>query len=104
MSITTNPKLTRIELPDVEGHKVNLLKMPMPYPIAGRSTLTIFYPYEKEDETKVVISSSKGNEQLVEANQELIGKDVENINHITYTSSKTYEGGIELVHIVKMDP
>ena len=76
VSITTNTKLTRHELPDDEGHKVNLLKMPMPYPMAGRSTLTTFYHYEKEDGTKVVLSSSKGNEQLVEANQGLIGRDV----------------------------
>ena len=60
-----NAKLTRIELPDDEGHRVRLLKMKMPMLISDRSTLTTFYEHTKEDGTKVMMHSSKGNEDLV---------------------------------------
>ena len=104
VSAACNQRLTRIELADDEGKVVRLLKMKMPMMISNRSTLTIFYRYEKEDGTKVVLHSSRGNEQLIEANSSLIGSDVMNNNIITFMSYKPYEGGIELAHIIKMDP
>ena len=104
VSEACNSRLTRIELADDEGKVVRLMKMSMPMLISNRSTLTTFYRYEKEDGTKVVMHSSRGNEKLIEANASQIGKDVINNNIITYMSYKPYEGGIELAHIMKMDP
>ena len=104
VSVACNQRLTRIELPDDEGKAVRLLKMNMPMLISNRSTLTTFYRYEKVDGTKVVVHSSRGNEQLVEANAGQIGSDVINNNIITYMGYKPYEGGMELAHIIKMDP
>lgn len=51
VAATLNQKLTRIELPDDEGHRVRLLKMKMPMLISNRSTLTTFYDHTKEDGT-----------------------------------------------------
>ena len=56
-------------MPDADGHRVRLLKMAMPMFISNRSTLTTFYSDEKEDGTKVILHSSRGNEALIEANQ-----------------------------------
>ena len=63
-----NPKLTRIELPDDDGHVVRLLKMKMPMMVTNRATLTTFYRKELEDGTKMLFHSSRGNEELVTAN------------------------------------
>ena len=104
VSAAVNPKLTRIELPDDEGHKVRLLKMKMPMMITNRSTLTTFYRQEKEDGTKLLFHSSKGNENLIAANADQIGSDVSTNNVLTYMAWKPYEGGMDLTHIVKMDP
>ena len=60
-----NQKLTRIELPDDDGHVVRLLKMKMPMMVTNRSTMTVFYRKELEDGTKLLFHSSKGNEELV---------------------------------------
>ena len=68
VAAAVNQKLTRIELPDDDGHVVRLLKMQMPVMISNRSTLTCFYRREKEDGTKLLFHSSKGNEELVTAN------------------------------------
>ena len=72
--------------------------------ISNRSTLTTFYRHEKEDGTKVICHSSRGNDALVEANQALIDGDVVANNFITYMSWKPYDGGLELQHVVKIDP
>lgn len=68
VAVACNSRLTRIELPDDEGHKVRLLKMKMPLVISNRSTLTTFYEHEKEDGTRIIMHSSRGNEALVAAN------------------------------------
>ena len=99
-----NPKLTRIELPDDEGHKVVLLKMKMPMVISNRSIVTTFYEHTKEDGTKLIFHSSRGNEEIAAANADKIGKDVVGNNVITHMSFKPYEGGIELQQCVQMDP
>ena len=104
VAIAVNQKLTRIELPDDEGHKVRLLKMKMPMMISNRSTLTTFYRKDCEDGTKVIFHSSQGNEELIAANADQIGSDVVTNNALTYMAWKPYEGGIEITHIVKMDP
>ena len=104
VAAAVNPKLTRVELPDDEDHKVFLLKMKMPMLISNRSTLTTFYRHTKEDGTKLVFHSSKGNESIIEANQDKIDGDVVTNNVLTWMSFKPYEGGMELRHIVKMDP
>ena len=99
-----NGKLQREFLPDDEGHKVVLLKMKMPLVISNRSIVTCFYEIEKEDGTKIIMHSSRGNEEIVAANAAKIGKDVVGNMAITYMSWKPYEGGIELQNIVMMDP
>ena len=104
MATAVNNKLTRIELPDDDGHKVRLLKMKMPMMITNRSTLTCFYRREREDGTKLVFHSSRGNEELIAANADQIGGDVVTNNALTYMAWKPYEGGMEITHIVKMDP
>ena len=78
--------------------------MKMPMVISNRSTLTTFYSHTKEDGTEVLFHSSKGNEELVTANSAQIGSDVVTNNVLTYMAWKPYEGGMELTHIVKMDP
>ena len=104
VAATLNQKLTRIELPDDEGHRVRLLKMKMPMLISNRSTLTTFYDHTKEDGTQIILHSSKGNEALNAANEAQIDGDVITNNELTYMSWKPFEGGIYIEHIVKMDP
>ena len=99
-----NSKMSREVLPDDEGHKVYLLKMKMPMMISNRSTLTCYYETEKEDGTKIIMSSSRGNETIATANASKIGKDVVANNVISYTSWKPYDGGIELQQLVENDP
>ena len=99
-----NPKLQRELLPDDEGHKVILLKMKTPLVISNRSIITCFYEAEKEDGTKIIFHSSRGNEEIAAANAAKIGKDVIGNNAITYMSWKPYEGGIELQNLTEMDP
>ena len=99
-----NQKLTRVELPDDDGHVVRLLKMKMPMMITNRATMTVFYRKELEDGTKLIFHSSKGNEELVAANSGQIGGDVVTNNVLTYMAWKPYDGGMELTHIIKMDP
>merc|ERR1711972_570709 len=60
-------KMTRTELPDDEGHMARILKMKMPWPISDRSTVTVFYNHTKDDGSKCVFHSSKGNEHIVQA-------------------------------------
>ena len=83
---------------------MRLLKMAMPMLISNRSTLTTFYNHTKEDGTQVIFHSSQGNEELIAANAGQIGSDVITNNVITYMSWKPYEGGMELTHVVQMDP
>ena len=104
VATAVNQKLTRIELPDDDGHKVRLLKMQMPMVISNRSTMSTFYRRTLEDGTEVVMNSSRGNEGLVEANADQIGSDVVTNNVITYMSYKPYETGIYITHILKVDP
>ena len=104
VSTQLNNKLQRELLPDDEGHKVVLLKMKMPLVISNRSIVTCFYEAEKEDGTKIIMHSSRGNEEIAAANAAKIGKDVIGNNEITYMSWKPYEGGIELQNLTMMDP
>ena len=76
----------------------------MPVMISNRSTLTTFYETTKSDGFEVLFHSSQGNEALIEANQAQIGSDVVTNNVLTWMEFKPYDGGIELKHIVKMDP
>ena len=91
-----NSKLTRVALPDDEGHKVYLLKMKMPMVISNRSILTCYYEAQKEDGTRILMNSSRGNEEIQAANASKIGKDVVASIGINYVSWKAYNGGIEL--------
>ena len=91
-----NEKMTREVLPEDDGHQVVHLKMKMPMMISNRSIITCLYETEKEDGTKVKMSSSRGNEELATANAPKIGKDVIGNQAINYISWKPYEGGIEL--------
>ena len=104
IAVQMNSKLTRELLPDDEGHKVVLLKIKMPMVISNRSTVTCFYEAEKEDGTKIVMSSSQGNESITTDNAAKIGKDVVANSVISYTSYKPYDGGIELQQLVENDP
>ena len=78
--------------------------MKMPMMVSNRSTLTTFYEHTKEDGTKIIFHSSKGNEALCEANADKIDGDVITNNVLTYMSWKVVEGGLYIEHIVKMDP
>lgn len=91
-----NSKMSREVLPDDDGHKVYLLKMKMPMMISNRSFVACYYDAEKEDGTKIIMSSSRGTENIATANASKIGKDVVANNVISYTSWKAYDGGIEL--------
>ena len=99
-----NDKLTRVELPDVDGLKVRLLKMKMPMIISNRATLTTFYRHTREDGTEVLLHSSQGNEALIEQNSSEIGWDVVTNNVITYMAWKPFDGGFDITHISKLDP
>ena len=99
-----NSKLTRVLLPDDEGHKVYLLKMKMPMVISNRSIVTCYYEAQKEDGTRVLLNSSRGNEEIQAANADKIGKDVIASIGLNYISWKAYDGGIELVQINHSNP
>ena len=45
VQLACNPKLSREELPDTEGHKTWLLNMQMPMVISNRSIVTVFYDW-----------------------------------------------------------
>ena len=96
IACAVNDKVTREILPDDEGHRVIHIKLKMPLVISNRSMITCFYETEKEDGTKVIFHSSRGNEDIVAANAAKIKKDVVANNEITYMSWKPYDGGIEL--------
>ena len=78
--------------------------MKMPMMVSNRSNLTTFYRCQKKDGTKFLINSSQGNEARVAQHKGQIGKDVVINNELTYMAWKPYDGGMELTHIVKVDP
>ena len=73
--------------------------------ISNRSIITVFYEYEKEDGTKVVIHSSQGNDEIA-ASCSLVGWNVIANNVCTETAYKPCEDGIgvEITMLVSMDP
>ena len=99
-----NNRMTYEYLEDDQGHKVVHMKMKMPLILSNRSIVTCFYRQSKDDGTKELFHSSKGNEAIAEARASQIGSDVIATNHITYFSWKPYEGGMELRSVMKMDP
>merc|ERR1712113_276671 len=99
-----NSKMTRVILPEDEGQKVVLIKMKMPMVISNRSIVTCYYEDQKEDGTRILLNSSRGNEQIQAANADKIGKDVVASIGINYLSTKAYDGGIELIQINHSDP
>ena len=88
--------MTRIELPDDEGHMTRLLKMKMPMFVSNRSTLTTFYEQAREDGWECKLHSSKGNEALCETNSGQIDGDVITNNALTYMAWKPFEGGYDI--------
>ena len=77
--------------------------MKMPMMITNRSTLTTFYRHTKEDGTEIIFHSSQGNEILNKVYAGLIDGDVLTTNYLTYMGWKPFDGGIDLMHIVKID-
>ena len=99
-----NSKLTRVDLPDDEGHKLVHMRLKMPSLIANRSMICCTYRYTQlNDNRKVIITSSHGNDEIVKARKKEIGKDVVANNFITYMGWLPYEGGLELHWLSKMD-
>ena len=96
--------MTRVVLPEDEGQKVVLLKIKMPMVISNRSIVACYYEDQKEDGTRILMNSSRGNEQIQAANADKIGKDVIASVGINYVSMKAYDGGIELCQINHSDP
>ena len=70
--------------------------MKMPMVISNRSIVTCYYEAQKEDGTRMLMNSSRGNEEIQAANASKIGKDVVATIGINYISWKAYNGGIEL--------
>ena len=104
VSAAMNSKLTRVVLPEDEGHKVFLMKMKMPMVISNRSIVTCYYEAQKDDGTRIIMNSSRGNEEIQAANADKIGKDVVANITLNYVSMKAYDGGIELCQINQSDP
>ena len=77
--------------------------MKMPMLIANRSLVSCVYNLTSGD-SKVLIHSSLGNEDIVKSIKAQIGKDVVARNIVTYMSWQPYEGGLELHWLSKMDP
>ena len=102
-----NNRMESTTLPDVDGHKTYHFKLNMPaggYIISNRSIIVTYYRHEMEDGTKLFMSSSQGNEEIVASRQEQIGSDVVANNIIVYVSWKPYDGGIEIQQLLCMDP
>ena len=104
VSAAMDSKLTRVVLPEDEGHKVILMKLKMPMVISNRSIVTCYYEAQKEDGTRIIMNSSRGNEEIQAANADKIGKDVVANITLNYVSMKAYDGGIELCQINQSDP
>ena len=100
---TVNCKLTRVDLPEDEGHESVILKMALPFIFTNRSSVLTFYRHELEDGTGLTMSSSLGNEEFFETHADKIDGDVITNNVVNYCSYKAYEGGVELAQITKMD-
>ena len=95
--------MQRIELPDDEGHWIRLMKMSMPMFVSNRSTVNCLYRHQKADGTKCITISSRGNDEIAQANMNLIGSDTINNNIVTQMSWKPFDGGMDLSFVIKMD-
>ena len=105
IQVACNSRLEREELPEVEGHRCFHLVMSMPMMISNRSIITVFYGFEKEDGTKVVIHSSQGNDDIATSIADKIGSNVIANNICTQTTYKPCDdGGVEITMLVSMDP
>ena len=96
--------MSSIDLPDDDGYSSTLFNIDMPLGLRNRSFISTYYRYEKQDGTKVVLSSTLGNEHLWEENADIVEDNIEFIEYITQVSYKPYDGGIEFEYVTHGDP
>ena len=98
-----NDAYTLTKIGEEEGHNImhNLAKLS--WPLSNRSSIVCQYIFE-HDGTFTFITSSKGNEHLVEANKARIGKDVVANAIINYSKYTPYEHGFDIVSVSCADP
>ena len=98
-----NPGMEAHELAAQQGNKTYLYKLTVPV-LGARCNLTTFYRRDKADGTKVLFHSSQGNEGLRASCAHLHNNDTFMNNRLTYMAWKPYNGGMEITHIVKVNP
>ena len=77
--------------------------MKLPPLFANRSIITTFYNTVLEDGSHILINSSSGNEDLIEANKRLVGKNVVAKANITFTKGTFYDWGCEIVQVISVN-
>ena len=98
-----NDRLTLTRLEDCEGCVVRHQKIKMGFMMSNRSTINIYHTVKNDDGSIVSLTTSLGNEDLVEKYKKEIGKDVLATNYFSYTKVVPYEGGCEITMANCMD-
>ena len=97
-----DPDLLSFRLEDDEGHPIHHVKIETPWIVSDRSLVNAIYVGERESGAKYLISSSRGNEEII-ANMTGIVDDVIANNKISLTQLVLNEDSADLTQIISLD-
>ena len=96
-------KLSITDLPDFEGCRCFIQHIKMPMIMTNRSLVQLYYLIEHENGNLVFISSSRGTDEVIQAQKAVFKKDVVANNIINATWLQPTENGCDWVSVQALD-